>query len=199
MLNAHYGSISDYRDVESLNYYEILKSRGMSAEEALKVIDERSRDNGRTPMQWNKGENFGFTAGRPWIKVPKCSDEVTVEAELRDEDSILNFYKKLIAMRKEMPLISEGDIFFDTEVPEQVICYKRSLGNRKMLVYGNMSENDVSVNLTEAQAEEIRGLKLMLGNYKAQDTEISGSGFSDSIVSERNIKLRPYELLVLAD
>ena len=201
MLNAHYGSIGDYRDVESLNYYEILKLRGMSAEDALKVIDERSRDNGRTPMQWDKGENSGFTEGTPWIKVPACGDEVTVEAQLQDEDSILNFYKKLISMRKEMPIISDGDISFDTEVPEEVICYKRTLGNRKMLVYGNMSEEEITVDLSRTQAEDIKGLKLILCNYKAlaqENPENQEKNRIGGFLDEGSIRLRPYELLVFA-
>ena len=199
MLNAHYGSISDYRDVESLNYYEILKSRGLSDSEALHVIDARSRDNGRTPMQWDKSENFGFTRGTPWIKVPECSDEVTVEAEVQDEDSILNFYKKLIALRKEMPIIADGDISFDTDVPEQVICYKRTLGNRKMIIYGNLSGEEVNMPLSGIQTEDIRGCKIILRNYTAGEGDASEQKKTDRILSEKNIKLCPYEFLVFSN
>ncbi len=199
MLNAHYGSISDYRDVESLNYFEILKSRGLSDSEALYVIDERSRDNGRTPMQWDKALNYGFTDGTPWIKAPENRQEMTVKAELQDEDSILNFYKKLIALRKEMPIIADGDISFDTDVPEQVICYKRTFGNRKMIIYGNLSGEEVNMPLSGIQTEDIRGCKIILRNYTADEGDASEQKKTDRILSEKNIKLCPYEFLVFSN
>ena len=100
MTNAGYTDISQYRDVESTNYYQIMLERGKTKEEALHILNERSRDNGRTPMQWNGGENAGFTSGRPWISLPDNYKAINVEAEMADEDSILYYYRHLIASAK---------------------------------------------------------------------------------------------------
>lgn len=196
MLNAHYGDISDYRDVESHNYYEILKSRGISSDDALQIIDARSRDNGRTPMQWDETANYGFTDGTPWIKAPENRQEITVEAELKDDDSILNFYKRLIALRKEMPVISEGDISFDMEVPDPVICYSRKLQDKILVIYGNMSSEEVTVKLSEEQRRRLSGSGVILSNYKKEGGEKIYEE-TDRIRTDSMIVLRPYELLVL--
>jgi len=199
MLNAHYDSISDYRDVESLNYYDILQSRGMSPEDALKVIDERSRDNGRTPMQWDGSLNFGFTTGTPWINVPDCSKDITVEAQQKDPDSIFNFYKKLIAIRKKDHVISDGDIRFDMDVPEAVICYRRTLEKQNVIVYGNMSGETVTVNVSDVEimgAADKYLLNILISNYSEDDDSVIRI-LLDSIEKDRKIVLRPYELLAL--
>ncbi len=199
MLNAHYDSISDYRDVESLNYYDILQSRGMSPEDALKVIDERSRDNGRTPMQWDGNLNFGFTTGTPWINVPDCSKDITVEAQQKAPDSILNFYKKLIAIRKKDHVISDGDIRFDMDVPEAVICYRRTLEKQNVIVYGNMSGETVTVNVSDVEimgAADKYLLDILISNY-CEDDDSAILQPLDSIKKDRKIVLRPYELLAL--
>lgn len=112
MLNAHFKDIADYRDVESLNYYEILLKEGKTKEEAIKTLQERSRDNSRTPMQWSDEENAGFSDVTPWISVPDHYEEINVENELKDQDSIYYFYKKLIELRKEKEVIQEGTIEF---------------------------------------------------------------------------------------
>lgn len=101
MTNAHYTSIDQYQDVESLNYYEILRNQGKTETEALDIIAKRSRDNGRTPMQWNGTENAGFSTQAPWLAVTDNYREINVETEEKDPDSILNFYKKLVQLRKE--------------------------------------------------------------------------------------------------
>ena len=101
MTNAHYTSIDQYRDVESLNYYEILRNQGKTETEALDIIAKRSRDKGRTPMQWNGTENAGFSTQAPWLAVTDNYREINVETEEKDPDSILNFYKKLVQLRKE--------------------------------------------------------------------------------------------------
>lgn len=195
MLNAHFGSIEDYRDVESRNYYEILKARGMSPEEALKVIDERSRDNGRTPMQWDISDHFGFTTGTPWIKTPHCSKEITVSAEDKDPDSILNFYRKLIKMRKDYRVISDGDISFDENLPESVISYRRMFQGERMMIFGNMSGDSVEVVLSDEQREFLKDMKPVLSNYEHEGnvSEIA----HDSNIGNGKIILRAFELLAL--
>ena len=101
MTNAGYTSIEQYRDVESTNYFAILRAEGKSVEEALHIIGERSRDNGRTPMQWDASEFAGFTTGQPWLGIPANHNYINVETEEKDSDSIFAYYKKLVQLRKE--------------------------------------------------------------------------------------------------
>ena len=112
MLNAHYPSIGQYRDVESLNYYQILLDQGKTEKEALETLAARSRDNSRTPMQWNGERYGGFSEAAPWLPMSaRFRKEITVEAQQRTRIHSC-FYKKLIAMRKTYPVIAEGGISF---------------------------------------------------------------------------------------
>ena len=181
MTNAHFTSIEQYRDVESLNYYEILLSEGKTKEEALKILAERSRDNSRTPMQWNAKENAGFSEKTPWIQVEDNYKQINVEAEEKDEDSILNFYKKLIAFRKENPVIAKGKIQFNEEENEAVLGYTRTLDDQKLTVLCNLKEEPAEVKWTAGN-----GMRKVLGNYR-----------DDVDVKDGRIVLRPYEFLVL--
>ena len=182
MLNTHFKDINQYKDVESLNYFKILMEEGKTSAQALEIINERSRDNCRTPMQWDSGKNDGFTTGTPWIEVPEYGQSITVESQINDEDSIWSFYKKLIALRKEYKIISEGEISFNTQVPEEVISYKRSLGEQQLVIYGNLSGNSTSV----AVAQEFTQDKVLIGNYKADVTCSAGK-----------LELRPYEFVAV--
>ena len=134
MTNAGYTSIDQYRDVESTNYYDILCAEGKSAEEALHIIGERSRDNGRTPMQWDASEFAGFTTGEPWLSIPANHSYINVETEERDEDSILAYYKKLVQLRKDHEIIADGDIHFLETGTDDVIAYERTLGEEKLTI-----------------------------------------------------------------
>lgn len=132
MTNAHFDSIDQYRDVESQNYYRILQERGLSPEEALHVVSERSRDNGRTPMQWDGTPTAGFTTGTPWISIPANHEHINVEAQKDDPNSIMSYYKRLIALRHELPVIQDGGVKFvdvacGNDAARKVICYRRDL------------------------------------------------------------------------
>ena len=181
MTNAHFTSIDQYRDVESLNYYQILLEEGKSEEEALEILAARSRDNSRTPMQWNAEKHAGFTTGDPWISEEDNYEQINVEVEKDDPDSVLAFYKKLIQIRKSMPVISEGNIHFLTGEPEAVLGYERSYGEKKLLVLCNLKEEPVEMKLSEGWKEK----KVLLGNYE------------DTQVSEEKVELRAYEVVVL--
>ena len=175
MTNAGYRDISQYRDVESLNYYEILLSQGKSHEEALDILSARSRDNGRTPMQWTDGKNAGFSEVSPWIGLPENYNTINAESEAADKDSILSFYKALICLRKENPVIAEGEIKFLHQENPDVLAYKRTRGDEELLVLCNFRDREVAV---EELSQE--GYHKVLGNYK------------DCARS-----LRPYEAVVL--
>lgn len=177
MTNAGYTSIEQYRDVESLNYYRIMLQSGKTEEEALEVLRQRSRDNGRTPMQWDGGEHAGFSSAAPWITPPENYRTINAEAELRDPDSILHYYKRLIRLRKEHPVISEGQIeFLFQDVPE-VFAYRRFLGEEgeeELLVVNNLTGHGVTLSgVSWERCEKV------LGNY-----------------ADRSAILRPYESIV---
>lgn len=177
MTNPGYKSIGQYRDVESLNYYEILLKEGKTEAQALQILAQRSRDNGRTPMQWNDGENAGFSETKPWIGLPDNYKEINVKSEEEDADSILEFYKKLIRLRKEMPVISEGKIEFLCQEDENILAYRRYLGEKELMVFCNLRGEEVEIGdiLPDSRYEKI------LGNYEGMGSEGG---------------LRPFEVLV---
>ena len=178
MTDPHFKSIDMYRDVESLNYYKILMEQGLNSDEALTILDRRSRDNSRTPMQWSAKNNAGFSKVSPWINVADNYKSINVENEKDDKDSILSFYKKLITIRKENTVISAGNIsFIDTD--ENIIAYKRSLGERKILVFCNMSNKDESLDI------DLGGFKKLIGNY------------SELNYIDKNLRLSPYEFVAV--
>lgn len=102
MTNPGFDDIEQYRDVESLNIYKMKRAEGMSKEEIIEILQQKSRDNSRTPMQWNREANAGFTTSTPWIAVAENYKEVNVEKALKDKESVFYHYKKLIDLRKNM-------------------------------------------------------------------------------------------------
>lgn len=183
MRNPGYQSIRQYRDVESLNYYEILLKEGRTEAEALEILAARSRDNGRTPMQWNDEKNAGFSVAEPWIGLPENYKRVNVKAEEKEEDSILAFYKELIRLRKEKPVIADGRIEFLCREDEDILAYRRCLGEEELIVFCNFRGKEVRINEPGdifARDTADRYEKI-LGNYEG--------------AAEKKV-LRPYEVLV---
>ena len=181
MTNPGYHDISEYRDVESINYYHILLEEGKPQKEALKILGQRSRDNGRSPMQWDSGEYAGFSESEPWIGIPDNYKYINVAAEEQDSDSILNYYKKLIYLRKQYSVIQEGTIQFLYQEQPEIFGYKRLLGEQELLIINNLTSGEVV--LQEVIACE--GYEWLIGNYPRED-------------SENILKiLKPYESIVL--
>ena len=181
ITNPGYTDISQYQDVESTNYYRILmEEEGRSKEEALEIIGARSRDNGRTPMQWDGSEKAGFTDGTPWLGIPANHSYINVEAEQKDPDSILNYYKKLVALRKEYEIIADGEIRFTDAGNENIISYDRMLGGQKLSVFCNLRGTEQALGTVfEAPAG-----KILIGNY------------ADTAASDQAVRiesLRPFE------
>lgn len=181
MTNAHFTRIDQYRDVESLNYYEILRSQGRTDAEALAILAQRSRDNARTPMQWSAAPHAGFSTAEPWISVPESYRTINAAAEAADPDSVLNFYKRLIALRKERRVVSEGRIEFLCPDDDRLLAYRRFDGEGELLVLCNLT--GLPVPLTLPQGWE--GTAALLGNYPPRHD--GGTACA----------LRPYECLVL--
>lgn len=140
MTNPHFTRITDYRDVESHNMFAALRAAGRDPDELLAILASKSRDNSRTPMQWDHGKNAGFTQGEPWISLCDNYTEVNVEAALRDENSVFYTYHKLIALRKTQPVLIWGD--YQDLLPDSpsVWCYRRQWQRQTLLVVANLSD-----------------------------------------------------------
>ena len=179
MTNAGYTSIDQYRDVESLNYYDIMQAQGKSKEEALAVLAARSRDNSRTPMQWSIDKYAGFSATEPWITMPQQNLLVNVAAQAKKTDSVLAFYKTLIRLRKERPIISQGSIRFMERQNVDVLVYERILGEERLVVICNLCGSMSQLTECTLGSYQAKGYAKLLGNY-------------DGIVEH----LRPYEVMV---
>lgn len=181
MTNAGYTHIRQYRDVESLNYYKIMLQDGKSEAEALEILRQRSRDNGRTPMQWNSGRNAGFSDNTPWIQPPDNYTYINAEAEAQDTDSILYYYKQLIRLRKESRAVSDGKIAFLCEDSPEIFAYRRFSEEQELLALHNFTNRTV----TSAGLVWQDGWRKILGNYP------------DISLENGALTLRPYEAVVV--
>ncbi|NSB15081.1 alpha,alpha-phosphotrehalase [Clostridium beijerinckii] len=184
MTNPYFDSIEKYRDVESINYYNILKEQGKSEEEILQILKAKSRDNSRTPVQWDDSENAGFTKGEPWIPVSSEYKRINVEQALKDEDSIFYHYQKLIRLRKDYEVISNGSIKFILEENNKVLSYVRNLGDTTVLVINNFYGESTKVEIPDEYANKSAKSKILISNYK------------DSSVLNKELNLRPFESIV---
>ena len=164
MTNPHYCDIGDYRDVESLNYYKEATKNGVSKEMALKVLDSKSRDNGRTPMQWTNEKYGGFSHNSPWIKPNANYDRINVKEEERDSESVLNFYRQLVRLRKSNKIISEGSIAFFNDVNPEVLCYVREYEGQHLVCLFNYSPSKVKLDLSSLKDFADKEGKLFLSN-----------------------------------
>lgn len=145
MTDPGFTDIDQYKDVESLNAYKLLKERGMDEQMIMKVIGQKSRDNSRTPIQWNAHAEAGFTTGEPWIGIPENYKHINVEAALEDKNSIFYTYQKLIQLRHEHDVITYGEVEpLHMEHPE-LFVYKRHLNNETWLVVANYSDQIVDI------------------------------------------------------
>lgn len=183
MTNPRYQTIEQYRDVESLNYYKILLSEGKTEKEALQILAERSRDNGRTPMQWSPEKYAGFSETEPWIAVADNYRDVNAQVQIEDETSIYAFYKRLVSLRKEKEVIAKGQIQFLEREDQDVLAYQRSYGQEKLIVMNNLTDREITVK----KEPQWSGYQKLLGNYEGM------------IHSEdaQYLILRPYETLCL--
>lgn len=145
MTDPHYTSIQKYRDVESLNAYIHLKEEGIPEEEILTILSQKSRDNSRTPIQWNQNENAGFTSGTPWIDLPNNIDAINVEDAISNKDSVLHVYRQLIKLRHHYDIITYGDIEPLYMDHPQLFIYRRNYKNDSWLIIANFSNETVRI------------------------------------------------------
>ncbi|HGL0937681.1 TPA: alpha,alpha-phosphotrehalase [Streptococcus pneumoniae] len=178
MIDPDYDSMADYVDVESLNAYQMLLEEGKSQQEAFQIIQAKSRDNSRIPMQWDASENAGFSTGTPWLKAGKSYKYINVENEI--QGPIFTFYQNLIRLRKEMPIISEGSYKPAFEDSKQVYAFERQFEDQKLLVLNNFYAKEVEIDLPAVY----------------QNGQILISNYEDAEVSEK-ILLKPYQTLAI--
>lgn len=160
MTNVRY-EIEEYRDIETLNMYRERLEKGFSKKEIMESVYAKSRDNARTPMQWSKEDQAGFTEGTAWIKVNPNYPEINAESQVKDPRSIYSFYKQLIKLRKEYSVFADGRFEMLAEESENIFAYTRDDGECRLLVVCNFFEEPVKCGL----AGEWEGMELLLGNY----------------------------------
>ncbi|WP_286808375.1 alpha,alpha-phosphotrehalase [Leclercia sp. UBA2479] len=153
MTNPHFTRITDYRDVESHNMFAGLRTAGHDADALLAILASKSRDNSRTPMQWDASLNGGFTGGEPWIALCDNTHDINVQAALNDPDSVFYTYQRLIALRKAMPVLTWGD--YQDLLPEHpsLWCYRRQWQGQTLMVVANLSRTCQSWQPEAAEGE----------------------------------------------
>ncbi len=175
MTNVRY-PISAYRDIETLNVYEERLAAGYAEADVMNSIYAKSRDNARTPMQWDDSPSAGFTSGTPWIQVNPNYKEINAARQVKDEDSVFACYQKLVALRKELPVLAEGDFTLLLEDHPDVFAYIREYKGQKLLVaanfHGDTADGSVFDKLPNLQEGQV-----LLHNYPDIDRQ----------------QLRPYE------
>lgn len=184
MINADFSDISQFRDVESLNHYQILQEKGLRPDDAFRIVQIHSRDNSRTPMQWDSGKYAGFSAedsAPPWIGIHADYERINAKAQLGDETSIFRYYQKLIAIRKELDVIAYGSVEPVSAEDPHVFAYRRKLGCEQLLVGANFYRKEC----WWKGMPDVTGFTRILGNYTEPDFPENCSG-----------RLRPYEVCV---
>jgi alpha-glucosidase len=183
MTNVHYQSIEDYNDVATKNLYKYRLDQGDSHEQVMELIWSTSRDNSRTPMQWSADENAGFTNGTPWIGVNPNYTEINVEKQEKDPNSILNYYKKMIQLRRIEKIFTYGIYDLVLEDHPSLYAYTRTSWKEKVIVLCNLSEQSIKVE--EVQDVIYKKTNLLLSNLEVNDHEAIAT-----------LQLAPYEARV---
>ena len=181
MTNCPFNTLDNFRDLESINAFHELTEQGkMTEEDMMAAIGYKGRDNARTPMQWDDSAYAGFSTANPWIMVNPNYTKINAKDQVNREDSVFKYYQKLIKLRHESELIVYGtyDLILDDD--KDIYAYIRTLGDEKLIVYCNFSENTREVEIPE---EFVNG-KVLISNY------------SDAKANQK-ITLRPYEAIVI--
>lgn len=181
MTNHNFATIDDYRDVESLNAYRSMQNEGKSEQEIMGVLQQKSRDNARTPMQWTAEPQAGFTTGTPWIPVIANYQAINVEQALANRNSIFYHYQQLIAMRKKYAIIVTGDYQPLLVDHPHIFAYTRNWNDETLLVVSNFYGEEITVDIPLEGMEE---------------ATIINSNYPDSSTTFEKLTVRPYESVV---
>ena len=180
MTNAGFTRLDQYRDVESLNHFRILRDKGLSEESVYNILKIHSRDNSRTPMQWDATPNGGFTTGEPWLSVNPNTARINAAAQTGDPDSIFSYYQALIRLRKEYDVFALGDFAPLTPEHPSVLAYRRRWNGETLLCVNNFFRKEC----TWTCPESLEGFRVLLSNYPDSDPA-------------QVWNLRPYESVLL--
>jgi len=175
MSNGDFRSMKELRDIESYSVNQAMKKLLIIPSVRSKLILQTSRDNARTPLQWDSSENAGFTTGQPWLKINSNKSFINVEDEEKDQDSILNFYKQMIEFRKKSQALSDGS-YRRVASPSDVYIFTRESDNERLYIYCNLS--------SFIRPVEFYGDKIVFGNYSKDEQE--------------ECVLKPYEFRIVA-
>ncbi|UTV30947.1 alpha-glucosidase [Photobacterium atrarenae] len=179
MTNVAFDSIDDYRDIETLNFYQERTANGVAPETMLAAVHENSRDNARTPMQWDSSAHAGFSTAQPWLAVNPNYPSINVADALDDQNSIFYHYQKLIALRKQLPVIVRGAFEPVFEEHDQVLAYIRQDDNQRLFVLSNFSAEKVT--LAMPSALQTSQAECVIANYAPRQQ------------LEATVTLQPYE------
>ncbi len=177
MTNNYFTDIHQYRDVESINYYHILKNQNINEKDIHKILQAKSRDNARSPMQWNK--DGGFSENTPWMEMNPNHTTINVENNLNNPNSIFHYYQKLIQLRKKYKVISEGSYIPIQKDHPYIYAYKRQYRGDELIVINNFYDIDTSIEI-----EHINNYKILISNYEYHQLD-------------KHLSIRPYETIVL--
>ena len=177
MSNIKFDRIEDYRDIESLNWYQQIKNKGGDLRQFMEAQKIAARDNGRTPFQWDSAPSAGFTSGTPWLKVNPNYKTVNVAAEENDPNSCLNYFRKIVKLRKDNPVLIYGKyMLIDPDNPD-VYAYTRELDGKRILVLLNFRDKAASLKTSV----DLKKARVLLGNYPT---------------ASQNAQLQPYEAVI---
>ncbi len=180
MVNAGFTDITQYRDLESINaYHDLIENQGVSEEKMMVYLQKVSRDNARTPMQWDDSQNAGFTTGEPWIEVNPDYKKINAKSQINNPASIYNYYQKLIALRHEKDIIVYGDFEMLYPESEEIFAYRRKLEKEELLVFCNFTKDTQQVSMN------IKGFHPLLHNY--EEIDFPNLKPYEAIVFEKNI------------
>ena len=184
MTNAYFSGLNDYRDVESINYYNILSAKGIKEEEIFDILSKKSRDNARTPMQWDSSKHGGFTSGTPWIPTARNYTEINAKKALAGKNSVFRHYQELINIRKQRDIVAYGSY---TPVFEEDMCvfaYLREYNNERLLVISNFYGTPHKLDISGC-IEFFAKPYVLISNY------------DDLLRGGSTLTLRPYESLAI--
>jgi oligo-1,6-glucosidase len=179
MTNLRLSDINDYRDIETLGFYDFLTAKGVDINLYLEDWKTTARDNGRSPFQWDNSPQAGFTTGKPWLKINDNHKFINVKAQESDPASILNYFRELVRLRKNHPVWVYGDFQLVAPEHEQLFAYTRQLDKTRMLVVLNFSDR-------EARLEAGWAGEVMINNYP------------DVTVQKEYIELKPWQSVVIS-
>ncbi|RRO13866.1 glycoside hydrolase family 13 protein [Flavobacteriaceae bacterium 14752] len=182
MTNIHLKSIDQVNDVQSRNFYfENLETQKFSNDKALEMINNEGRDNARTPMQWNSEDQAGFSEHEPWLQVNPNYNIINVEQQINDSDSILSYYKTILALKKEHDVLSYGKFEEFEKNNKNIYAYTKTLGYQEIVVFLNFSQNE---NLIDYEFDNEKNYDILINNYRFVTKTL------------KNIELKPYQSLV---